>query len=414
MKRGALSAAILFLVLAGRAFAQISPQLGPNASGVGFYIVSPSCASQPQVSGANLCFDTVVGQLFSFGGATYSVPTTGSAAAGGTTGSLQYNLAGVLAGLSGSCIPRLNGAGAPTCAAAGTDYQAVLSGGSPASTTIGGSGLSAPAANGFLYSNGASPFGLLNLTADQVPVGTAGAPISLSLLNCAADGLHSEVYSTASHTFSCVTVTASVTAPGSTGSTVWTNGTVLAAFSGMGILRLNGSTSPSIAVAGTDYAPITSGSAPLFGNSAGGFTNGTVSGSGTEVATVSGAVTNGHLAQWQSGNLVDGGGSAGIGTQEINICSGSGTTSGTYQGYEEITGHTIKVSVYLNAYYNSGATAQNCLLTNGGGSAFASSGGIVSNVPNFAAGLTGAPANTVTLPVGMDWPVTGVVLAEGQ
>jgi hypothetical protein len=105
------------------------------------------------------------------------------------------------------------------------------------------------------------------------------------------------------------------------GTTNWVNKTkaqVLANLLGStsGVLKANGSGVVAAATAGTDYAAAPSGSAntPLWNNGSGGFTNGTRSGNTTKVATVSGSLTNGHIAAFDaSGNIVDGG-AAGSGT----------------------------------------------------------------------------------------------------
>src|SRR5215469_13183725 len=166
--RVSLGVLLCLLGLAGVAEAQPSPQLGINASGVTVIINSASCASQPQMSGANLCYDTTLNELFSWNGTAYQGLVTGTNAAGGSNGSIQYNLSNALAGLSGTGLVKANGSSPPTIAVSNTDYQAALSGGAPASTTIGGTGLSNPTANAFLYGNGSSPLGVLSLTADQV------------------------------------------------------------------------------------------------------------------------------------------------------------------------------------------------------------------------------------------------------
>jgi hypothetical protein len=88
------------------------------------------------------------------------------------------------------------------------------------------------------------------------------------------------------------------------------------ATSGSSILKGNGSGGFSNAVAGGDYAAATSGSAntPLFDNGSHGFTNGTRSGNTTSVATTSGALINGDCAKWDAnGNLVDSGSVCGTG-----------------------------------------------------------------------------------------------------
>lgn len=88
------------------------------------------------------------------------------------------------------------------------------------------------------------------------------------------------------------------------------------------IFKGNGSGGIASAVSGTDYAPATSGSSPLFGNGAGGFSNGTKSGSTTLLMTGSGTFTSGHCPQFDANlNLVDSGAACGGG--------GGGTPGGT-------------------------------------------------------------------------------------
>jgi len=107
-----------------------------------------------------------------------------------------------------------------------------------------------------------------------------------------------------------ISITGDVTASGSTGvltSTVTKiNGTSLAGLA-TGILKnTTGTGVPSIAVSGSDYAPATSGSSILYGNSAGGFNNVTIgsgvafsggtlsaTGNGGTVTTVSVTTANG-------------------------------------------------------------------------------------------------------------------------
>ena len=110
-----------------------------------------------------------------------------------------------------------------------------------------------------------------------------------------------------------------------------------------GILKANGSGNVSAASTATDYAPAVTGGAntPLFNNGSNGFTNGTVSGNTTKVATSNGSTTSGDCANWDlNGNIVDSGGPCGSSSGgnppggvngNIQIKSGTGTF-GAYGG----------------------------------------------------------------------------------
>lgn len=77
---------------------------------------------------------------------------------------------------------------------------------------------------------------------------------------------------------------------------------------------------------------------PIFGNGSGGLTTGTVSGTGTEVGTVTGSPVNGHCVQWNAGNLIDAGAACGSGG------GGSGTVSAGTAGqfaYYAVNGTTV-------------------------------------------------------------------------
>ena len=71
---------------------------------------------------------------------------------------------------------------------------------------------------------------------------------------------------------------------------------------------------------------------PVLGNGAAGVMTGTLSGTGTKIATVSGSPVNGNCASWNSGNLVDSG---------VAGCSGSSGGSGTVT-----TGTTNQIATY--------------------------------------------------------------------
>lgn len=174
---------------------------------------------------------------------------------------------------------------------------------------------------------------------------------------------------------------------------------------------------PTQAVACTDYASATTGGAntPLFNNGSGCFTNGTRSGNTTQVMTGTGAFTTGDMAGFDvNHNIVDIGAPPNSNI-ETNLCSGSGTTSGSYQGYEEKNGHFVQVTIYLNNYFNSTGTPQNCSFTANGATGFVSSESITSNVSPFAATYgAGTPPGSINLPVNMTASVLGTLLIEGQ
>lgn len=136
------------------------------------------------------------------------------------------------------------------------------------------------------------------------------------------------------------------------GSTHWVNKTktqVLANLLGStsGVLKANGSGTVSAAVAGINYAAATSGSAntPLFNDGSGGFTNGTRAGDTTEVATVSGSLTSGHIAAFDaSGNIVDGGAVGGGGGGAGDVSGPGSATDGDIVVFDGATGKQVKES----------------------------------------------------------------------
>jgi hypothetical protein len=69
---------------------------------------------------------------------------------------------------------------------------------------------------------------------------------------------------------------------------------------------------------------------PLFGNGTSAVTAGTISGSGTKVATVTGTPTNGDCASWSSGNVIDAGGPCTTGGGGGTVSTAS---SGQIAGY---------------------------------------------------------------------------------
>lgn len=173
-----------------------------------------------------------------------------------------------------------------------------------------------------------------------------------------------------------------------------------------GVLRANGSGTVSAAAAGTDYAAAPSGSAntPLFNDGSGGFTNGTRSGNTTAVATVTGSLTNGHVAAFDaSGNIVDGGApSSGTG----DVSGGSTSTDGELVSYNGTGGKTIKESfaklsgpastVKTYTLPNASATiltdAAAVTVAQGGTNATSASGTALDNITGFSS--TGILART--------------------
>jgi hypothetical protein len=155
-------------------------------------------------------------------------------------------------------------------------------------------------------------------------LGTPSSGVATNLTGTAA-GL------TAGHVTTNANLTGDVT---SSGNTTTYNNVVPANKGGAGtltgLLKANGLGANSAAVSGTDYAPPTSGSSPLFGNGAGGFTNGTKSGSTTLLMTGSGAFTSGHCPSFDaSGNLVDSGAACGgTGGTVTSVGAGCGTSTG--------------------------------------------------------------------------------------
>ncbi len=117
-----------------------------------------------------------------------------------------------------------------------------------------------------------------------------------------------------------ISITGDVTASGSTGALASTvtkiNGTSLAGLA-TGILKnTTGTGVPSIATSGSDYAPATSGSSILYGNSAGGFNNVTI-GSGV-------AFSGGTLSATGNGGTV-----TSVSVTTVNGVSGTVATSTT-------------------------------------------------------------------------------------
>lgn len=130
-----------------------------------------------------------------------------------------------------------------------------------------------------------------------------------------------------------------------------------------GIVKGNGTSAFSAATSGTDYAPATSGSLPLFGNGAGGFTNGSVTGNTTKVATSTGSPTSGNCAKWDaSGNIIDagstcgGGSSSDISTAANQIYAETGNGHGSTNTKVRIFGRIADYSGQQYVTYATSAT----------------------------------------------------------
>ena len=132
---------------------------------------------------------------------------------------------------------------------------------------------------------------------------------------------------------------------------------------------------------------------PVIGGGAGAApTVGTRSGTTTEFATVSGAVVNGHCAQWDgSGNAVDSGGTCGGG-------GGSGTVNAG-------TANQL-------AYYVGAGTAVSGLTTANNGTLITSAGGVPSISSTLPAAVQGNITTVGTIATGV-WTGTNVALANG-
>lgn len=142
-------------------------------------------------------------------------------------------------------------------------------------------------------------------------------------------------------------------APGSTtGAIQYNTGSTFGGAVITGLVKGNGTSAPTSATAGTDYAAAPTGGAstPLFNNGTGGFANGTRTGNTTAVVTSTGALTSAHCAQWDaSGNLVDAGGACG-GSTTINLSPGLATSSTYNTGSQTATsGSTLSPQLFYKA-----------------------------------------------------------------
>lgn len=233
---------------------------------------------------------------------------------------------------SGTSILKGNGSGGFANAVSGTDYAPATTGSSILKGSSGGFAPAtagsdyAPATSGssILKGNGSGGFSSATSGADYAPA-TSGSAI----LKGNGSGGFSNAASGTDYA-PATSGTSLLKGNNSGGFANAASGTDYApATSGSAILKGNGSGGFSAATAGTDYAAAPTGSAntPLLNNGSGGFTNGTLSGNTTTLATTTGALTNNHyLKADASGNLKDG---------------GTGTTDLTsYSGGVGITGNT--------------------------------------------------------------------------
>lgn len=112
-----------------------------------------------------------------------------------------------------------------------------------------------------------------------------------------------------------------------------------------GIVKGNGASAPTAAVAGTDYAAAPGGSAnaPLLSNGAGGFTAGTRSGSTTELATWTGSKTTGRCVELDgSGNLQQSSAACGAGGGTGDVTGPASSTDSNIALFDGTTGKAIK------------------------------------------------------------------------
>ena len=130
----------------------------------------------------------------------------------------------------------------------------------PLSTAQGGSGLASPTAHSVPVAEGASNFSLVALASDQLLAGVTGAdPAALALTNC-GDATHALSYNTTAHLFGCQAITATASPGGTTGSVQYNNAGALGGATITGLVKGNGASVPTAAVAGTDFQ------APIAGN----------------------------------------------------------------------------------------------------------------------------------------------------
>ena len=196
--------------------------------------------------------------------------------------------------------------------------------GTTLAATLGGTGVASPTAHDLMIAEGGSPVALVALATDNFLAGTTGAdPAGVAIPNC-GDSSHALAYSTTTHTFSCQSISGTTNSAAQYDVPYYSAAGTASTLSGAaisGIQKDSTSAAPVAAVAGTDYAAATTGSAntPLFNNGSGGFTNGTRSGNTTEVATASGTLTSGDCAKFDAnGNVVDNGATCGGGGGTLN------------------------------------------------------------------------------------------------
>jgi hypothetical protein len=233
---------------------------------------------------------------------------------------------GVNVGSAGAFLVNGGGLGTPSSGiltnATGLPLSSGVTGQLPLAN--GGTAANLTASNGGIFYSTSSAAAILGGTA------TAGLPLlsgssttpSWGTLNGSGNLVATTSPSLVTPTLGVASATTvnnvTLTAP-ATGSTLTiADGKTLTDTSGQGAVILKGATGGGFATAtaGTDYAAATTGSAntPLFNNGSGGFTNGTVSGNTTEIATSTGTLTSGHCAKWDAnGNVIDAGSACGGG-----------------------------------------------------------------------------------------------------
>lgn len=156
-------------------------------------------------------------------------------------------------------------------------------------------------------------------------------------------------------------------------------GTALAAVGGSGLLKLSASAIPSVAAAGTDYAPATSGSAILKGNGSGGF-SAAAAGTDYAPATSGSAVLKGNgsggfsaaasgtdYAPATSGSaILKGNGSGGFSAAASGsdyVAPGAATASGLTLSTARLLGRTTAGSGAIEEISVSGLTLSGGVLT---------------------------------------------------
>lgn len=128
---------------------------------------------------------------------------------------------------------------------------------------------------------------------------------------------------------------------------------------------------------------------------------------------IEGTTAASHLANAVIGSYFTAGAASAIALQEVLLCSGSGTTSGSYSCYEYYNNHEEEIRCSLAAYYNNSNTAQSCSFNANSAPGWSSTGILDSNVSPFGSSLTNSPPGSIALPTNMNTPESGVILAHG-